>query len=143
MITENSDWGMQFTGNQNNNVIYNNSFVDNNGGEGLQVSIPGIWSMNGMKDGGGNVWDNGTAGNYWSDYLTRYPNASEVGSSGIGNTQFYINPNNYDRYPLMEPATIPEFPSWTLLLIMLVAVLVIAFIYRRKIHKQTRGIAEL
>ncbi len=130
MITENSDWGMQLTGNQNNNVIYHNSFVDNNEGEGLQVSIPGIWSMDGMKDGGGNVWDNGTAGNYWSDYLTRYPNASEVGSSGIGNTQFYINPNNFDRYPLMEPATIPEFPTWTVLFAGFFVVTVLSIAYK-------------
>jgi len=136
MITENSDWGMQLTGNQNNNVIYHNSFVNNNAkGEGLQVSISGLWSMDGTQPGHGNVWDNGTAGNYWSDYITRYPNASEVGSSGIGDTPFYINENNIDRYPLMEPVTIPEFPSWTHLLIMLVVVLAVAVIYRRKLHR--------
>ncbi len=135
MITENSDWGMQLVGKQNNNVIYHNSFVDNKVGEGIQISIPGIWSMDGMKDGGGNVWDNGTAGNYWSDYLTRYPNASEVGSSGIGDTRFYINPNNYDRYPLMEPATIPEFPTWTPMLLPLIALIVVLAIYKWKLHK--------
>lgn len=135
MITENSDWGMQLTGNQNNNIIYHNSFVDNNEGERLQVSIPGIWSMDGMKDGGGNVWDNGTAGNYWSDYLTRYPNASEVGSSGIGNTQFYINPNNFDRYPLIEPATIPEFPTWTAILLALTTFTITLAICKQKLRK--------
>jgi parallel beta-helix repeat protein len=135
LITENSDWGMQFTGNQNNNVIYHNSFINNTAGDGIQISIPGIWSMEGMEDGGGNVWDNGTAGNYWSDYLTRYPNATEIDGTGIGNTQYYINPNNYDRYPLMEPTAVPEFPSWTPLLIMLVVVLAVAVIYRRKLAR--------
>jgi parallel beta-helix repeat protein len=135
LITENSDWGMQFTGNQNNNVIYHNSFINNTAGDGIQLSIPGIWSMEGMEDGGGNVWDNGTAGNYWSDYLTRYPNATEIDGTGIGNTQYYINPNNYDRYPLMEPTAVPEFPSWTPLLIMLVVVLAVAVIYRRKLAR--------
>jgi parallel beta-helix repeat protein len=138
MITENSDWGMQLTGSQNNNVIYHNSFVDNNGGEGLQVSIPGIWSMDGMKDGGGNVWDNGTAGNYWRDYLTRYPNATEIDGTGVGDTRFYINPNNYDRYPLMEPATIPEFPSWVLLCVMLVVMVVVAVVYRCNLNKHNQ-----
>ncbi|HDQ05737.1 MAG TPA: hypothetical protein ENN36_03315 [Candidatus Bathyarchaeota archaeon] len=136
MITENSDWGMQLTGSQNNNVIYHNSFVDNNDGEGIQVSIPGIWSMDGMKDGGGNVWDNGTVGNYWSDYLTRYPNATEIDGTGIGDTQFYINPNNYDRYPLMEPATIPEFPSWTLMPLLLAALTVALTIYKWRLTKK-------
>ena len=122
MITENSDWGMQLTGNQNNNVIYHNSFVNNNAQEkGLQVSIP---------SGRGNVWDNGTAGNYWSDYITRYPNASEVGSSGIGDTPFYINENNIDRYPLMEPATIPEFPTWTVLVAGFFVVTVLSIAYK-------------
>jgi parallel beta-helix repeat protein len=135
MITENSDWGMQFTGSQNNNVIYHNNFINNTAEDGIQISIPGIWSMDGMEDGGGNVWDNGTAGNYWSDYLTRYPNATAINGTGIGNTQYYINPNNYDRYPLNEPTAIPEFPSWTPLLIMLAVVLTIAVIYRRKLAR--------
>jgi parallel beta-helix repeat protein len=122
MITENSEWGMQLTGNQNNNMIYHNSFVDNNAQEeGLQVSVP---------SGRGNVWDNGTAGNYWSDYITRYPNASEVGSSGIGDTPFYINENNIDRYPLMEPVTIPEFPTWTVLVAGFFVVTVLSIAYK-------------
>jgi parallel beta-helix repeat protein len=135
MITENSDWGMQFTGDQNNNVIYHNNFVNNNVSGGIQVSIPGIWSLEEVKDGGGNVWDNGTAGNYWSNYLTRYLNATEIDGTGIGDTRYYINPNNYDRYPLMEPATVPEFPSWLPLLSMLVVVITVAVIYRRKLHR--------
>lgn len=53
--------------------------------------------------------------NYWSDYLIRYPNATELGSSGIGNT-----PNAFDTYrevtgilqdnhPLMNPISIANF----------------------------------
>ena len=33
---------------------------------------------------------------------------------------------------------IPEFPSWTPLLLMLVVVLVVAVIYRRSLHKQNQ-----
>jgi nitrous oxidase accessory protein NosD len=47
--------------------------------------------------------DNGKVGNYWSDYLTRYPNATEVDSSGIGNIPYVIDDNNIDHYPLMQP----------------------------------------
>jgi len=142
MITENSDWGMQLTGDQNNNVIYHNSFVNNNAGEELQVSIPAYQQIVEPWDwlqGHGNVWDNGTAGNYWSDYITRYPNASEIGSSEIGDTPFYINENNIDRYPLMEPATIPEFPSWTLLCVMLVVVVVVTIVYRCNLKTHNQG----
>jgi hypothetical protein len=52
-------------------------------------------------------WDNGypSGGNYWSDYISRYPNATEIGNSGIGDTT-YINSlasSVVDRYPLMTP----------------------------------------
>jgi hypothetical protein len=50
-----------------------------------------------------NFWDNGSVGNYWSDYSMRYPNASEAGNSGIGDTPFVIDANNIDHYPLMAP----------------------------------------
>jgi hypothetical protein len=62
-------------------------------------------------------WDNGSIGNYWSDYLTRFPNASEIGDSGIGNVPYEIKAwiygkpvdattiwrYNIDHYPLMAP----------------------------------------
>ena len=113
-IKDNNEWGMRFESTQNNNIIYENSFINNRpAGDGLQVSVTGVWLMD-PKPGGGNVWDNGTTGNYWSDYMTRYPNATEIGSSGTGNTPFVINENNLDRHPMMEPAIIPEFPRWTI-----------------------------
>ena len=138
MITENNGWGMRLTGSQNNIRIYHNSFVDNHVEEGLQVSIPGQWPLETLP-GRGNVWDNGTAGNYWSDYITRYPNASETGSSEIGDIQFYINENNFDRYPLMNPVTIPEFPSWALLLVLMVAVMLVTIVYKRNMKQHSRG----
>jgi len=135
MLTENNGWGIRLEGSQNNNVIYHNSFVDNKVEEGLQVSIPGEWTMDGMKSGGGNVWDNGTVGNYWSDYLVRYPNATEIDGSGVGDTPFYINENNIDRYPVMEAAIIPEFPSWTPITFTLVVLAVAFAIYKQKLRK--------
>ena len=50
-----------------------------------------------------NFWDNGSLGNYWSNYLTEYPNASEIGNTGIDNTPYVIDENNVDYYPLMYP----------------------------------------
>jgi hypothetical protein len=59
-----------------------------------------------------NVWDNGypSGGNYWSDYQTKYLNATEIDSSSIWNTPYVIDTNNTDFYPLMTPYVIPEFP---------------------------------
>jgi parallel beta-helix repeat protein len=74
-----------------NNMFFHNNFINNT----QQVS----------SDGSPNTWDNGypSGGNYWSDYRTAYPNATEVDSSGIWNTSYVIDSNNIDRYPLMGP----------------------------------------
>ncbi|MEM2969280.1 MAG: right-handed parallel beta-helix repeat-containing protein [Candidatus Bathyarchaeia archaeon] len=111
-LTENSEWGLRLEGTQNNNIIYLNNFIGSKS-ERRPVSIPGIWSLQETKPGGGNLWDNGTAGNYWNDYTQRYPNASEIGSTGIGDTPYYINENNIDRYPLMKPVSAREFNGET------------------------------
>jgi hypothetical protein len=71
----------------NSNVFFANNFVINH-----------FLSM-----GGNNLWDNGEEGNYWSDYETKYPNASESGNSGVGDTPYVIDKNNRDNYPLMMP----------------------------------------
>ena len=71
-----------------NNLLYHNYFVDNR----ENVSIINVTS----------VWDNGKEGNYWSDYHEKYPNATELGSSGIWDTPYVIDENNQDNYPLMN-----------------------------------------
>jgi parallel beta-helix repeat protein len=102
-IVENNGWALRFEGSQNNNLIYLNTIVNNRVAEGLQVSIPGAWGSIGTQHKGGNVWDNGTVGNYWGDYKTRYPNASEIANTGTGDTPYFINENNIDRRPLLRP----------------------------------------
>jgi parallel beta-helix repeat protein len=116
VVAENNGWGIRLNNSQGGNVIYHNNFVNNNVSEGLQVSIPAIWnfSLNDFKNpptmtpGKANVWDNGKEGNYWSDYTSRYPNASEVGNTGVGDTPFYINENNIDHFPLTKPIVLPD-----------------------------------
>jgi len=49
------------------------------------------------------LWDNGSIGNCWSDYLEKYPNASEIGATGVGDKPYVIDADNVDRYPLMVP----------------------------------------
>ena len=77
-----------------NNMFYHNSFIDN------AQQISNNW-------GSTNVWDNGSNGNYWSDYTARYPNASETDGSGVWNTTYAIDANNVDRYPLVNQAIPP------------------------------------
>jgi parallel beta-helix repeat protein len=128
-ITENKAFGIRLQGNTTDNIIYHNSFIDNKVVGGLQVSID-------KRAGLGlvNAWDNGTAGNYWSDYSTRYPNATEIGNTGVGDTPFYINPNNIDHHPVIEVEVIPEFPLWLILLLCLLTILVVTF-YRKRLRR--------
>ena len=92
-----------------NNIIYENDFINNTN----QISI----ITRGIPDPQSipipNSWDNGTVGNYWSDYLTKYPNVTEIDNSGTGNTPYLIDANNIDSHPLMKPVAIPELPDGT------------------------------
>ena len=140
-ITENTlinniGWAMRLNGSQAYNKIHHNNFINNNAGEGLQVSMPAVWSFyspdnysnpsNGglatphpisdptLNPGNPNSWDDGKEGNYWSDYTARYTNASAKGN--IGDTPFFINENNQDNFPLMSPvgninSNLPSLPS--------------------------------
>jgi len=56
--------------------------------------------------------------NYWSDYLTRYPNASEVDSSGVWDMPYAFADSIgfegrifQDNHPLVSPLAIPNFSS--------------------------------
>jgi len=118
IVTANNDSGIYLNSSSNNFILHNN-FVNNT----IQV----------IPDGLANIWDNGSVGNYWSDYLTRYPNATQVGISGVWNTPYVIDANNTDYYPLMAPySTIPEFSSFLILPLFLIATLLAVIIYKKK-----------
>jgi len=44
------------------------------------------------------TWDNGTQGNYGSDY-----DGVDLDGDGIGDTPYMVPPNNRDNYPFMDP----------------------------------------
>ena len=78
------------------NRVYHNSFTNN------------VFQANDYS--GSNTWDNGypSGGNYWSDYsgidIRSGPNQDSIGSDGLGDTPYYIEPTLIsDRYPLMFP----------------------------------------
>jgi parallel beta-helix repeat protein len=82
------------------NMIFHNDFLSNR----QQAIVSNSTS----------TWDDGypSGGNYWSDYRTAYPNATEVDSSGIWNSSYVIDSNNIDRYPLMAPFDTFSVGTW-------------------------------
>jgi parallel beta-helix repeat protein len=91
--------GVTFEGSTTtDNIFYSNSFVDND--QNVQIT-----STNYTE-----VWDNDAVGNYWSDYTTKYPDATETDNTGIWNTPYVIDENNKDNYPLTAPADIQATP---------------------------------
>jgi parallel beta-helix repeat protein len=52
-------------------------------------------------------------GNYWGDYFAKYPNASEIDSTGVGDTPYILAPDNADEHPLVKPVSITTELSLT------------------------------
>jgi parallel beta-helix repeat protein len=80
------------------NMVYRNNLGDNS----MQVQVQSYEHTGDNNSTDIISWDNGYVGNYWSDYQSKYPNASEVDASGIGDTPYVIDTDNVDRYPLLE-----------------------------------------
>jgi len=82
------------------NFIYHNNFINNTNQLSSDLRLRPPYT---------NVWDGGypSGGNYWSDYNNNDtysgPYQNETGSDGIGDTQYNIDANNRDRYPLIQP----------------------------------------
>ena len=107
------------------NTIYGNNLVDNTN----QVHA---WSSS-------NNWNSFSIGNFWSVY-----NGTDINEDGIGDTPYVIitSPEDYDdtdSYPLMEPVDdtlIPEFPSWTILPLVL-AITLFSIVVKRKLTNKS------
>ena len=135
-----------------NNLFFGNIFMNNSKNFGTNWQVLGS-----------NSFDNGKEGNYWDDYLTKNPNATEADNSGIGNTPYLVYGNVTDNYPIMNkpnvsdavpalpspwssllssvavPSSTPpvsEFPIWIILPLFAFAILLSAVIIRNRITKK-------
>ena len=92
----------------NNNTFRRNSFTEN-----IEPPSADEWYAKTFGYGGStNVYIE----NFWSDYQSKYSNATEIDASGIGDTPYVINENNTDYRPLMRQfdiagSTTEAFPT--------------------------------
>jgi parallel beta-helix repeat protein len=116
-IITNSEYGIYIRSSSNNTINYNTLWnndlgfriIDSNNLVFYHNTI--INNTNQALDDSNNAnqWDNGypSGGNYWSDYngedIYRGINQDIPGGDGIGDTNYSIDPDSFDNYPLMDP----------------------------------------
>ena len=130
-------YGISLSDSSNNSIIRNNLTANSQYGIMLSTSsgnrfhhnnfINNTWQVDTYADN--NTWDDGyhSGGNYWSDYT-----GVDINHDGIGDTPYVIDANNTDHYPLVVPTAIPEFPSFLVLPIFMIATLLAVIVYSRK-----------
>jgi parallel beta-helix repeat protein len=115
--------GVQLDHSSDNTFVHNN-FIDN---PTQVINLNSTFA---------NSWDDGTEGNYWSDY-----NGDDGDGDGIGDTPYVIDENNQDNYPLMNPLETLESdgkPSITDLVVVVIAVVVVAAVVGVAFYRRNR-----
>jgi len=108
VIINNSNIGIKLTRDSQGNNILRNSIINNNIGIYIENSSNNIISNNNFinnnnsaYDDSNNSWDDKVKGNYWSDYIKKYSNATKINESW--NISYNIfGGNNSDRRPLIN-----------------------------------------
>ena len=113
-ITNNGN-GMDVWFGSSNNTIYDNNFEKNQFG---QVNLS-------SESGAGNFWDNGTVGNYWSDYH--------------GQGTYVIDQNNVDYHPLTHPTLISTVLPIATIAPVVVAVVIVALVVALMFQKRLKN----
>ncbi|UCG69580.1 MAG: right-handed parallel beta-helix repeat-containing protein, partial [Thermoplasmata archaeon] len=123
-VINSNNRGIDFYGSSSGNQIIKNR-ISNNIGEGLYLRTTTSYNLiyhnniignnpQTFDDGNKNLWNVSypTGGNYWSDYSgwDNYsgPAQDMPGSDGFGDTNYTIDADSSDQYPLMIP--MPYYP---------------------------------
>ncbi|TFF90357.1 MAG: hypothetical protein EU548_03405, partial [Promethearchaeota archaeon] len=100
--------GIEIYNNCDDNIVVNNTIINNSGNGGWDRTSDcedNVWYLNYFNNIGGNnaqevgasnYWDNGSLGNYWSDY-----GGVDEDDNGIGDTP-YVSGNLIDNFPIWE-----------------------------------------
>jgi parallel beta-helix repeat protein len=115
-----------------NIILTHNSFVDND------THFSGCFCEGYNTTEAVHTWDDGEEGNFWSDY-----NGTDNNGDGVGDSQYIIDVQNKDRYPLMQlaatpPVTQPKMPVEILVTAMALPIIIAAaaIAYRRRKKNQ-------
>jgi nitrous oxidase accessory protein NosD len=93
---DNSSFGISLCGTgMESNTIYLNNFMSN--------VVPVVDDSNPPQVYVGDRFDNGSVGNYWSDYATKNTNGRGIATIGIYNAPYPIYGSIMDNYPLTSP----------------------------------------
>ena len=96
-----NDWGI-YMKSTTNNTFYGNNFLNNTEQIEMDDSISFLGTFNiepcDSRFASVNFWDNGTEGNYWSNYT-----GTDSNGDGIGDTPHVLDKNNQDSYPHVSP----------------------------------------
>jgi parallel beta-helix repeat protein len=127
-LSHNTMYGVTIFSSSDGNLIWNNTFIGNNGAD--ETYDPA--HIQAFDDGAGNCW-NGTdgCGNFWGDW--RGPDLSPI--DGVVDYPYRIggSAGSWDHRPIAEyPGTpIPEFASVALASMVMIAALVVVIRLRR------------
>jgi parallel beta-helix repeat protein len=115
-VISNNKYGIDLWSSSNNNIT-ENTLLNHDYGIYLSQSSKNLIHHNNiinniyqaLDDQSDNYWDNGypSGGNFWSDYsgldLYSGPNQDILGNDGIGDTNYTIDSDSRDNYPLTDP----------------------------------------
>jgi nitrous oxidase accessory protein len=123
-----SEYGI-VVGLSSNNEIYSNYFINV-----AQLAMDTEISEGTPST---NSWDNGSKGNYWSDYA-----GTDSNGDGIGDTPHVLYENNQDNFPLMNyppistnPQTDSSLPTEVIIIIFVAVVAFVAAVAVLKLRK--------
>ena len=92
IIASNSLYGLYLSQSDYNMIVRNS----------LQSNARNVYVRNSTE-----YWDNGSEGNYWSNYTS-----TDANNDGIGDNPFVLDANNTDNHPLMGPfSSYPATPQ--------------------------------